>query len=235
MAERKSEAIWIESRSRWQINVQDNGVRKTFTSALAGRRGKADAERKAEKWLKDHTTSEKTRVDVFLNQYTDYLKETKSKSHASQYSGFIRLYIQPVIGVFRMNKLTEGDLQAVIDLAYSKNNLADKTLRDVPGLSLELAEMVPEAGQDQSAPGRSHYPRRRQKVREKNCVAGRPENALLLQHNAVARETYRGLLYPRLSLCGPDRAPAGGAACAGGQKRYSRHEGHCPGRYQCSR
>ena len=106
MSERKNEAAWIESRSRWQINVQDNGVRKTFTSALAGRRGKADAERKAEKWLKDHTTSEKTRVDVFLNQYTDYLKETKSKSHASQYSGFIRLYIQPVIGVFRMNKLT---------------------------------------------------------------------------------------------------------------------------------
>ena len=44
MAERKSEAIWIESRSRWQINVQDNGVRKTFTSTLAGRRGKADAD-----------------------------------------------------------------------------------------------------------------------------------------------------------------------------------------------
>lgn len=80
MSERKNEAAWIESRSRWQINVQDNGVRKTFTSALAGRRGKADAERKAEKWLKDHTTSEKTRVDVFLDQYTDYLKETKSKS-----------------------------------------------------------------------------------------------------------------------------------------------------------
>ena len=91
---------------------------------------------KAEKWLKDHTTSEKTRVDVFLDQYTDYLKETKSKSHASQYSGFIRLYIQPVIGVFRMNKLTEGDLQTVIDLAYSKNNLADKTLRDVRGCLL---------------------------------------------------------------------------------------------------
>lgn len=136
MSERKNEAAWIESRSRWQINVQDNGIRKTFTSALAGRRGKADAERKAEKWLKDHTTSEKTRVDVFLDQYTDYLKETKSKSHASQYSGFIRLYIQPVIGVFRMNKLTEGDLQAVIDLAYSKNNLADKTLRDVRGCLL---------------------------------------------------------------------------------------------------
>lgn len=235
MAERKSEAIWIESRSRWQINVQDNGVRKTFTSALAGRRGKADAERKAEKWLKDHTTSEKTRVDVFLNQYTDYLKETKSKSHASQYSGFIRLYIQPVIGVFRMNKLTEGDLQAVIDLAYSKNNLADKTLRDVRGCLLNWLKWCRKRGKTSLHPEDLTIPAGAIKVREKNCVAGRPENALLLQHNAVARETYRGLLYPRLSLCGPDRAPAGGAACAGGQKRYSRHEGHCPGRYQCSR
>lgn len=36
MSERKNEAAWIESRSRWQINVQDNGIRKTFTSALAG-------------------------------------------------------------------------------------------------------------------------------------------------------------------------------------------------------
>ena len=35
-----------------------------------------------------------------------------------------------------MNKLTEGDLQTVIDLAYSKNNLADKTLRDVRGCLL---------------------------------------------------------------------------------------------------
>lgn len=133
MPERKNEARWVESRQRWQINVQEDGKRKTFTSSLTGRRGKADAERKAEKWLEDHTTSERTRVDALLTQYTDYLKETKSTSHATQYSGFVRLYIQPVIGTIRMNKLTEGDLQTVIDLAYSKNNLADKTLRDVRG------------------------------------------------------------------------------------------------------
>ena len=136
MAERKNEAAWVESRKRWQINVQASGVRKTYISTLAGRRGKADAERKAEKWLEDHTTSEKTRADVLLVQYTDYLKETKSKSHATQYGGFIRLYIQPIIGVIRMNKLTEGNLQAVIDLTYSKNNLAEKTLRDIRGCLL---------------------------------------------------------------------------------------------------
>lgn len=169
MAERKSEAIWIESRSRWQINVQADGVRKTFTSALAGRRGKADAERKAEKWLKDHTTSEKTRVDVFLNQYTDYLKETKSKSHASQYSGFIRLYIQPVIGVFRMNKLTEGDLQAVIDLAYSKNNLADKTLRDVRGCLLNWLKWCRKRGKTSLHPEDLTIPAGPESLRKELC------------------------------------------------------------------
>ena len=40
MAERKSEAAWIESRDRWQINVQAEGVRKTFTSAIPGRAGR---------------------------------------------------------------------------------------------------------------------------------------------------------------------------------------------------
>lgn len=133
MAERKSEAAWIESRSRWQINVQAEGVRKTFTSSMPGRRGKADAERKAERWLDDHTSAERTRVDALLTQYVDYLKETKSKTHSSQYEGFVRLYIRPVIGMIRMNKLTEGDLQAVIDMAYSQNHLSDKTLRDVRG------------------------------------------------------------------------------------------------------
>ena len=37
MSERKNEAAWIESRSRWQINVQDNGVRKTFSLAGAAK------------------------------------------------------------------------------------------------------------------------------------------------------------------------------------------------------
>ena len=32
MAERKNEAQWIESRQRWQIKVQVDDKRKTFTS-----------------------------------------------------------------------------------------------------------------------------------------------------------------------------------------------------------
>lgn len=72
-------------------------------------------------------------VGLLLDQYVAYLKETKSVGHASQYGGFVRLYIKPIIGVKRMSRLTEGDLQTVIDLAYSKRGLSAKTLQDVRG------------------------------------------------------------------------------------------------------
>lgn len=133
MSERKNEAVWIESRSRWQIKVQSDGQRKTFISSLPGRRGKADAERKADRWLEDSTSAEIIRVGKLLDQYEEYLKDTKSTGHAGQYSGFIRLYIRPIIGLKRINKLTEGDLQDVIDQAYAQHDLSDKTLRDIRG------------------------------------------------------------------------------------------------------
>jgi len=49
--ERRAEAVWIEARSRWQINVQRDGKRKTFTSSTPGRKGKHEAEGKADDWL----------------------------------------------------------------------------------------------------------------------------------------------------------------------------------------
>lgn len=128
---RKNEAVWVEARKRWQINIQSDGVRKTFTDSNPGRRGKAAAERKADKWMEDHTSAETIRVGVLLDQYENYLADTKSTTHSSQYKGFIRLYIRPIIGQKKINKLTEGDLQDIIDYAYAERKLADKTLRDI--------------------------------------------------------------------------------------------------------
>lgn len=128
---RKNEAVWVESRKRWQINVQADGVRRTFTDSTPGRRGKAAAERKADAWIEDSTTAETIKVDTLLDQYEAHLTSTKSLSHSTQYNGFIRLYIRPVIGRKKMNKLTEGDLQDIIELAYAQKKLSDKTLRDI--------------------------------------------------------------------------------------------------------
>lgn len=130
---RKNQAAWIESRQRWQIKVQKDGVRKTFTSPTPGTRGKAEAERKADRWLEDPVTAENVRVGKLLDDYEKHLSETKSTSHTRQYTGFIEHHIRPVIGLKRVSALTEGDLQDIIDQAYAKNKLAAKTLKDVRG------------------------------------------------------------------------------------------------------
>ena len=130
---RKNEAIWIDSRDRWQINVQKNGQRKTFTSKTPGKKGKAETERKADRWLEDPVTAENARVGTLLDQYEKYVIDTTSYSHSRQYCGFVKRYIRPVIGLKRINALTEGDLQDIIDLAYSKKHLSDKTLKDLRG------------------------------------------------------------------------------------------------------
>jgi integrase len=133
VSKRKNEAVWIENRQRWQIKVQVDGKRKTFTSKLTGKKGKAEAERQADRWIEEPTSAERARVDDLLDQYVKYLEDTKAKGHSSQYEGFVRLHIKPVIGMKRINNLTEGDLQDVIEMAYSKSKLSDKTLRDIRG------------------------------------------------------------------------------------------------------
>ena len=128
---RKNEARWIEDRERWQINVQKNGERKTFTSKTPGKKGKAEAERKAERWLEDSTSAENARVGKLLDEYSKYLTDSTSYSHSRQYNGYIEHHIRPVIGMKRINALTEGDLQDVIDLAYAKHKLSAKTLKNI--------------------------------------------------------------------------------------------------------
>lgn len=131
MPERKNEASWVESRRRWQINVQVDGKRKTFTSSIPGRKGKLTAERKADAWIREPSSTESVRCEKLLNEYVTYLETTKDEGHARQYRCFVQLYILPVIGLKRINKLTPGDLQDVIDLAYARRKLSHKTLRNL--------------------------------------------------------------------------------------------------------
>lgn len=152
MPGRKTEAIWIENRNRWQIKVQNDGERKTFTSSTPGRKGKASAERKADAWLEDASSAETVRVGKLLDQYDAYLEDTKSKSHAGQYSGFIRLYIRPVIGNKKVARLTEGDLQDILDLAYAKGGLSDKTLKDIRGTIMNFMKWCRKHGKTRLYP-----------------------------------------------------------------------------------
>lgn len=51
MTERTNTAVWVESRKRWQINVQKDKMRRTFVSSKPGRAGQSEANAKADEWL----------------------------------------------------------------------------------------------------------------------------------------------------------------------------------------
>ena len=98
MSTRKTEASWVESRQRWQINVQRNGQRRTFTSSVRGKRGKIEAEQKADSWLEDRTTGESTKLSVVANGYLEHVEAATSHGYWIQQKQYIDAYINPRIG-----------------------------------------------------------------------------------------------------------------------------------------
>ena len=114
-SQRRSEAAWIEARQRWQINVQKDGQRRTFTSSIKGRKGKHDAETKADEWLESGT------VDMRFPQAWDaFLDDQKAHTGASNYAKhecYGRLYIVPQIGNKRLSVLKPTVWQRCIDAA----------------------------------------------------------------------------------------------------------------------
>ncbi len=43
MGKRTNTAKWMENQNRWQVNVQKDGVRRSFTSSKPGRTGQRKA------------------------------------------------------------------------------------------------------------------------------------------------------------------------------------------------
>lgn len=132
MANRKNEASWIDSRQRWQIKVQAEGVRRTFTSSTPGKKGKIEAERKADQWLENQLIGENTRCDTLLNRWLEHVKAATSTSNYQQNECNARRYIRPIIGHKKIGSLTENDLQRVIDMAY-QHGLSRKSLKNLRG------------------------------------------------------------------------------------------------------
>lgn len=127
---RKNEASWIASRKRWQIKVQSDGERRTFTDSTPGKKGKIAAEKKADHWLEHHLVGEGTRCEILLDRFAEHKKAVTSTVNYRQIDYHVRLYIKPVIGKKKISRLTENDLQAVIDQAYA-SGLARKTLTSI--------------------------------------------------------------------------------------------------------
>lgn len=128
--QRRAEAKWIEKENRWCIQVQSQGTRRRFYSTTVGKRGKVEAERKADEWLSLGSTVGNAKAETVWKSYLDYMKAERMDTH--QYESIGRVHILPVIGRKRVDSVTEFDLQTIVTNAFNKD-LSKKTLENIRG------------------------------------------------------------------------------------------------------
>lgn len=130
MPKRTNEAKWVESRQRWQINVtNDDGERKTFTSSTEGRKGKVEAEHKADAWLKESVAKD-VRFEKLWEDFIKEIKETTSTANYVKHESIGRLWILPEVKHKKISAITNQDWQDCINAAYKKG-LSKKTCKNV--------------------------------------------------------------------------------------------------------
>lgn len=152
MGQRTNTAAWLPNQQRWQIKVQKDGVRRTFTSAKPGRTGQREANRKADAWLDAGITSTTKRCADVWSEYMISVKAAAGSSYIDQVEKFGRNYILPVIGPRRIGDLNTGMLQDVLNRSYkegclnpdskrrSKGNLSRKTLQGIRGVEVAFVK-----------------------------------------------------------------------------------------------
>lgn len=114
---------------RWKINVQKNGVRRSFYSAAPGRKGKAEAESKAREWLEGQSETDPT----FSAAWEQFLESRKAKVGTSGQTGDVwagKYYILPALGKKKLSHITVQDWQDILDKA-TKDGKAKATIIDI--------------------------------------------------------------------------------------------------------
>lgn len=125
---RRSEAIWIESKGYWQIKVQKDGVRKAFTSSLKGRKGKHEAEAKADYWLERGTTE--MRFCEAWGAFLDAAQRDTGTGNFKNLESYGRVHLAPTLANKKLSAITRNDWQSCIS-AMADKGLSERTCKNV--------------------------------------------------------------------------------------------------------
>ncbi|MEG2660928.1 MAG: hypothetical protein RR978_09485 [Oscillospiraceae bacterium] len=79
MGKRVNTAMWLEKQGRWQIKVQKDNERRTFTSSKQGRTGQRETNAKADAWLDDGIEGTSTRIS---DLYKEFIKAKQAQGKA---------------------------------------------------------------------------------------------------------------------------------------------------------
>lgn len=133
---RKSEAIWIESKSYWQVKVQKDGIRKSFTSSLKGRKGKHDAEAKADQWLE--TGTEDMRFDKAWQAFLDDQQAHTGTANYRKHEYVGRIYILPILATRKLSAITPNLWRKCLDAGLQ----AGLSRRSIQNIKLSISAFI---------------------------------------------------------------------------------------------
>lgn len=134
MGKRTNTATWSDKYKRWQINVQKDGLRRSFYSSTPGRNGQREANAKADAWLDDGISPTSERVEAAYKQYQQECKDIMSTTEYNHVDSVGRVWIVPNIGKRKVTELTDGDMQKMLDKAAAFGR-SKKTIQDINGIA----------------------------------------------------------------------------------------------------
>lgn len=133
MAIRRTEAAWVESRQRWQIKVtDDDGNRKMFVSSKPGKKGKLEAERKADEWLSEGE-KEKIRFEEAWERFVADRKKYCGEAWVQKIESIGKTWLLPNNRKKRLDRITQQDWKNCITDAFQQGR-SKKTLENIRGV-----------------------------------------------------------------------------------------------------
>ena len=205
MAKRTNTAKWMENQHRWQINVQKDGIRRSFTSSKPGRTGQREANAKADAWLDDGIMSMSKRVRDVWPKFIDDLKSRTSIGNWRPINGIGDNWVIPNIGNIKIQSLNDQHLQSVINKANQENK-SKKTISNIRAAMVSFVKFCRKSKLCTYVPEDIIIPTSAPKKREKHFTAGRIKSSPASRQN--------GRRSRRLCFAGIDRVKAGRTACA---------------------
>ena len=115
MEPRKNEATWSDKYKRWTIKVQRDGERKPFYSSRPGKKGKLEAERKADAWLAQGCYNANIRFGELAKRYLDSLDTGNGHAHKVKEASIIRCWLTPRWEHKKVATLTNHEYQLAVN------------------------------------------------------------------------------------------------------------------------
>jgi len=95
MDRRTNTAVWNDSQQRWRVNVQKDGVRRSFYSSIPGRNGQREANSKADSWLDSDIENSAKRISDIYDRCAESVQRRTSESNYRKTEHFGKVYIKP--------------------------------------------------------------------------------------------------------------------------------------------